>query len=121
MIKPLVVAAGLLALGVAILGVDWSGVEVEPGVWRDGVSPGRWVLFGAVLFVVGVVVWTVSDPWWQRLLVLVPLLAWYTWQLRHGSIWPIALAIYGGATVTLWLAGSLVSDVWRRRATAPEP
>lgn len=99
------VALGLVALGVVTLGTAWHGVEVQPGVWRDGVSPARWATFAILLVVVGAGVATRLGSWPRRVLVLVPLLAWVLWQLRAGTLWPIAFGVYGTGIVFCWLIG----------------
>ncbi len=119
MIKTLGVAVGLVGLGMVVLGLDWTGVEVAPGVWRDRVSLLRWIVFGACLFVSGVAAAHLLPQWRERMAAVVPLLLWYGWQLRHGTIWPIALGIYGGATILLWVAACLTPTLWQRHTAAP--
>ena len=105
-------ALGILALAVTTLGTDWTGVEAAPGVWRDRVTPMQWVVFGVLLVVLGVVSGRWVPQWGRRVAVLVPVLAWVAWQLRHGTLWPIALAIYGSGIVLCWLGGTALSRMW---------
>jgi hypothetical protein len=116
MMKTLGISMTLLALGVLVLGTDWSGVEVAPGVWADRPSLTRWAWLGLGVCAVGVVAGPHLQTWPLRLGCLLPLLLWYAWQLRHGTLWPIALLVYGGATTLLWLAACLTPALWQRRA-----
>lgn len=102
-------------LGRVVLGTQWGAVESAPGVWQDAISLRQWALLWALLAVLAVAVATVVPRWTHRLLALVPLLAWIGWSLRGGTLWPIALAIYGTPTVLAWCGGLLMRDArWRR-------
>ena len=113
MVRATGLALGILALGIITLGTDWTGVEVAPGVWRDRQGPGQWALFGALLALLGIVAGRWVPLWRQRAAVIVPLLAWMTWQLQVGTLWPFALAIYGGGSAACWLAGCALSGLVR--------
>ncbi len=106
--REVLVAAALVAAGVMTLGTHWQGVEMQPGVWRDGVSSTQVVVFAGLLVVTGCLAAPHVRSWPRRLIVLLPLLAWLGWQLRHGTLWPIALALYGAGVVFCWLAGLFV-------------
>lgn len=110
MMREMGLAAGIVALAAITLGTDWTGVEVSPGVWRDRVTPARWLLFGAVLFMLGVVSGRWVPLWGRRVAILVPVLLWVAWQLQDGTLWPIALAVYGMGIVVCWLAGCALSS-----------
>jgi hypothetical protein len=112
------VAAGLVAVAVITLGTRWQGVEIEPGIWRDSVSPARWALLASVLVLAGGAAAPALPTWPRRLRVLVPLLAWILWQLRHGTLWPVAFAVYATGIVVSWLAGVLVGLACARRRRA---
>ncbi len=103
-------AAGLVALGIAVLGTRWDGIEVSPGVWRDSVGLGQWATLWGTLVIVGLAaaVWLLR--WRTRLLVVLPLLVWIGWSLRGGTLLPIAFAIYAAPTVLAWCAGLLLGD-----------
>lgn len=102
-------AAAVVALAIVTLGTDWTGVEVAPGVWRDRVTLTRWAYFYGTLALVGLATGRWLPSWPRRIVVLVPVLAWMTWQLRAGTLWPIALALYGTGTVLSWLFGCAVA------------
>ncbi len=116
-----VALAGLLAwaLGVAILGTRWEGVEVSPGVWRDSVTLRQWAALWVALVLCAMTVAHRIPRWWPRLVVLVPLLAWIGWSLRGGTLTPLAFAIYATPTVLAWTVALAVSDAlrhaWRGR------
>lgn len=110
-------AAGFVVLAIVLLGTQWDGVEVSPGVWRDRVSLARWAVFDGVLFVIGAAACRSVPRWTARAAVLLPVLLWLAWQLRAGTLWPLALAIYGTAVVVSWFAGCLVAD--RRQPVRP--
>jgi hypothetical protein len=111
-------AAVLVVLAVLTLGTDWTGVEVAPGVWRDRVTLTHWSFFYGAVALVGVATGRWVLTWPRRLIVLGPVLAWITWQLRLGTLWPIALSLYGTGTVLSWLMGcaASVALAGRRRA-----
>jgi hypothetical protein len=116
MMRAVGLALGILALAVITLGTDWTGVEILPGVWRDRVTPGRWALFGALLVALGLVSGRWVPQWSRRLAVLVPVLLWVLWHLRHGTLWPIAFTIYACAILVCWLGGcALSSRLWPSR------
>lgn len=110
-------AAAVVALAVVTLGTDWTGVEVAPGVWRDRVTLTRWASFYGAIALLGLATGRWLPTWPRRLVVLGPVLAWMTWQLRAGTLWPVALALYGTGTVLAWLLGCVVASavVGRRR------
>lgn len=110
MMREMGLAAGIVALGVITLGTDWTGVEVSPGVWRDRVTPARWLLFGGVLVMLGIVSGRWVPMWGRRVAILMPVLLWVAWQLQAGTLWPIALAVYGTVIVVCWLAGCALSS-----------
>lgn len=110
-------AAATLAwlLGRIVLGTRWSAVETTPGVWQDAITLQQWALLWALLGVLAAAVAAVVPRWEYRLLALAPLLAWIGWSLQGGTLWPIALAIYGAPTVLTWCGGLIVHDArWRR-------
>lgn len=115
MMRAVGLALGILALAVITLGTDWTGVEVSPGVWRDRVTPARWAFFGGLLVLLGIVSGRWVPLWGQRVAILVPVLAWVAWQLQAGTLWPIALAIYGLGIVACWLTGCALSSKIRLR------
>lgn len=113
-----VLAAAIVGLAVLTLGTDWTGVEVAPGVWRDRVTLTRWGFFYGSVGLLGLAAGRWVHTWPRRIGVLVPVLAWMTWQLQVGTLWPIALALYGTGTVLSWLIGCAVSGVFARRRNA---
>lgn len=115
MMREAAVAVGIVVLAVVTLGTEWSGVEVSPGEWRDRVSLLQWGLFGALLFGVGLLAGRWVPTWRHRVAVVIPTLLWLAWQLRTGTLWPIALTLYGGWTAACWLAGCAASGLLSRR------
>ncbi len=110
-------AAGIVVLAVLTLGTDWTGVEVAPGVWRDRVPLARWAWFYGAIVLLGLATGRWLPTWPRRIAVPGPVLAWMAWQLSVGTLWPIALALYGTGTVVSWLIGCAVSSAlathWR--------
>lgn len=102
-------------IGALVLGRDWQGHEISPGVWADGVSLTRWATCWVVLAVVAAVASRVLRRWTVRLLALLPLITWIAWQLRAGTLGPIPMAIYIVPTTAAWCAGLLIGDLVRRR------
>lgn len=102
-------AVGVVVLAIIVLGTDWTGIEVSDGVWRDRVSLRRWAVFYALLVLLGAWAGRWLPTWSRRVAVLVPVLAWLTWQLQVGTLWPIALALYGTGLVVSWVVGCLLS------------
>jgi hypothetical protein len=113
--RVVVVSVVVWGAGVLVLGFDWDGIEVAPGVWRDAISLRRWSAFWAAVTCLGLA----SGPWvrtWSgRAGAILPLLIWLAVQLRSGTLAPIAWLIYATPTVAAWVAGGLAYDVVRRR------
>lgn len=110
-----VAALALLALGVVVLGTRWEGIEVRPGVWRDAISLPRWMWFWAAVACLGLALsaWVRTSR--ARGVALGPLLVWFAFELRAGTLAPIAWLIYATPTVVAWLGSAFVSDLVRRR------
>lgn len=110
-------AGAVLTLAIVTLGTDWTGVEVAPGVWRDRVTLTHWATFYGAIALLGLATGRWLPTWPRRLVVVAPVLAWMTWQLRTGTLWPVALALYGTGTALAWLFGCGVASlvVVRRR------
>lgn len=112
-------AGGLVVLAVVTLGTDWRGVEIGPGEWRDRVTPLQWAWMLAATTLLGAVGGTLVRAWPRRIVIVVPVLVWLLWQLREGTLWPIAVALYGSALVVAWVVGVTVGGWLRvRRSTA---
>jgi hypothetical protein len=108
------VAAGVAwLLGRIVLGSRWDGVEVAPGVWRDGVGLWQWAMLWLLLAGLGLATARRLRGWAPRLLVLAPLLAWLAWSLREGNLGLIPVIIYGVPTVIAWCCGLLARDATR--------
>jgi len=111
-----VAAVAVLAwvIGVVVLGLDWQGHEISPGVWIDGVSLTQWSVCWALLALLAIGTSRLLKGWAARLLALVPLLAWIVWQLRSSTLGPIPMIVYGVPTVLFWCGGLLVGRTARR-------
>ncbi len=109
------VAVAVWVAGRVVLGAHWTGVEVSPGVWQDGVSLRQWAVLWILLAAVGAAVAPRLPRWPYRVAALVPLLAWIGWSLSAGTLAPMALVIYGVPTVAAWGAGLLARDMFSRR------
>ncbi len=114
--KTLVLAGVLLGLGVLVLGTQWHGIEVAPGVWHDSVGLRQWSVLWVTMGIIALVVAPRLPAWGARVLVLLPLLAWIAWSLRGGGLLPIALAIYAAPTILAWFAGLAGGDALRQVA-----
>ena len=101
-------------VGVVVLGFDWQGHELSPGVWADGVSLSRWAACWALLGLVAASTGRLLRGWSVRLLTLLPLVAWIVWQLRGSTLGPIPMVIYIVPTVLAWCAGLTIGDVVRQ-------
>jgi hypothetical protein len=108
-------AVVVLAAGVGLLGTRWEGIEVAPGVWRDSVSLTQWAMLWVLLAIVALVAARRVPRWLQRLLVLMPLLAWIAWSLGGGTLTPLAFVIYAVPTLVVWCGGLALGDALRRR------
>lgn len=109
MVRDAGLAVIVVVLAIIVLGTDWSGIEVAEGVWRDRVSLTRWAVFYALLALLGAWAGRWLPTWARRIAVLVPVLAWLTWMLQAGTLWPVALAMYGSGLVISWVVGCLLS------------
>jgi len=113
-LKAWLMTVGVTSVGMGVLGGDWVGRAVSPGHWQDGVSLSRWVVLWALMLLGGAAAASVMPRWLPRLVAILPLLLWIAWQLRGGSLAPIAFGIYSMPTVLAWLAGALLGDaIWR--------
>jgi hypothetical protein len=110
-----VAAMALWMLGALVLGTRWEGIEVRPGVWRDAISLPRWVAFWAAVACVGLTAAPWVPTWRARVAALGPLLLWFAFELRAGTLAPIAWVVYATPTVVAWLASARASDLVRRR------
>lgn len=108
------IAALTWLLGRLVLGARWEGVEVAPGVWRDTVSLGQWATLWVLLGLVGLAAARRLPRWSHRVLALAPLLAWIAFSLRHGTLGPVPMVIYGLPTLVTWCVALLAGDrAWR--------
>lgn len=111
--RTLIVAAAAWGLARVLLGVEWAGVEVTPGVWRDGVGLQDWAIFWAALALLALAGARWLHGWGPRVLALAPALIWLAWML-WGSLGPIPWVIYGVPTLVAWVAGWAAGDAATR-------
>ena len=106
---------GYVVIGMLVLGTRWTGIETAPGQWRDAITLPQWLVFWVALAAGAAAGATRVPRWMPRLLTLVPLIVWIAWSLRHGTLGPIPLAIYGAPTVVAAMLGYAGADFARRR------
>ena len=111
MLRDALIALALVLMAVIVLGTEWRGVEVAAEVWRDRPSLTRWAVFYALVALLGAWAGRWLPTWTRRVAVLVPVLIWLTWQLQGGTLWPVALAIYGIGLALSWAVGCLLGAV----------
>lgn len=114
MMRTLVVAVLVWLLGVVVLGTTWEGRPIDATTWVDGVPLWRWGVLWALLLLAGAALASWLTDHMARALALVPLLAWFLYELHAGTLFPIAFVIYALPTIAAWGLGTALGH-WRRR------